>query len=191
MKLLVGLGNPGPEYEKTRHNVGFMIVDYLQDRHTFPAFSKKFHGLFSQGSINSQKAILLKPATYMNLSGKSVLEAAHFFKIPLEDIIVIHDELDLELGRIKCKIGGSHAGHNGLKSIDSLIGQGYYRLRFGISRPQHNNTASYVLTTFSPEQMQTVEKSIIAIDKHINDIIAGDITKFMNNCALSIRGDVK
>jgi peptidyl-tRNA hydrolase, PTH1 family len=136
MWLVVGLGNPGPEYENTRHNVGFMVVDALARRWRAGAFSSKFKGLLAQASAPSDSAQLLKPQTYMNLSGQAVQPAMAFFKIPLPNVIVVHDDLDLELGQIKIKRGGSHGGHNGLKSIDSQIGPEYLRVRAGIGHPR-------------------------------------------------------
>jgi PTH1 family peptidyl-tRNA hydrolase len=135
MWLVVGLGNPGREYENTRHNVGFMVLDVLARRHRL-GFGAKFKGELAQGTIASTPALLLKPQTFMNLSGQSVQPAMAFFKAPLDTIVVVHDDLDLELGQIKLKRGGSPGGHNGLKSIDSCIGQNYLRLRAGIGHPR-------------------------------------------------------
>ena len=135
MWMITGLGNPGREYENTRHNVGFMVVDLLARRHG-TSFQSKFKAELGQSLIARESAVLLKPQTFMNLSGQSVQPAMAFFKISLEHIVVIHDDLDLELGQIKIKRGGSHGGHNGLKSIDGLIGKEYLRLRAGIGHPR-------------------------------------------------------
>jgi PTH1 family peptidyl-tRNA hydrolase len=134
--LVVGLGNPGREYEGTRHNVGFMVVDALARRHRAPSFSSKFKAEVAQVSVRGESALLLKPQTFMNLSGQAVQPAMAFYKIPLEHILVVHDDLDLELGQIKLKRGGSPGGHNGLKSIDSQIGPNYLRVRAGIGHPR-------------------------------------------------------
>ncbi|HEY1100775.1 MAG TPA: aminoacyl-tRNA hydrolase [Myxococcota bacterium] len=135
MWLVVGLGNPGREYENTRHNVGFMVLDLLAKRHRL-GFGSKFKGELAQGTIAGDAAILLKPQTFMNLSGQSVQPTMTFFKVPLDKILVVHDDLDLELGQIKIKRGGSPGGHNGLKSIDGLVGQNYLRVRAGIGHPR-------------------------------------------------------
>jgi PTH1 family peptidyl-tRNA hydrolase len=135
MWLIVGLGNPGRDYEGTRHNVGFDVLDVLARRHRV-TFGTKFKGELGQGSIGGQSAALLKPQTFMNLSGQSVQPTMAFFKIPLETIVVVHDDLDLELGQIKLKRGGSSGGHNGLKSIDGALGPDYLRIRAGIGHPR-------------------------------------------------------
>jgi PTH1 family peptidyl-tRNA hydrolase len=135
MWLVVGLGNPGREYEGTRHNVGFDVVDVLARRHRI-SFGAKFKGELGQGSIAGTSTVVLKPQTYMNLSGQSVQPTMAFFKIPLDTIVVIHDDLDLELGQIKLKRGGSSGGHNGLKSIDGALGPNYLRIRAGIGHPR-------------------------------------------------------
>lgn len=135
MWLIVGLGNPGREYEATRHNVGFLVVDALARRHRV-AFGSKWKGEVGQGVIAGTPAALLKPQTFMNLSGQSVQPTMAFYKVPLENVVVVHDDLDLELGQIKLKRGGSSGGHNGLKSIDGAIGPSYLRVRAGIGHPR-------------------------------------------------------
>jgi len=187
MKLIIGLGNPGDEYIKTRHNVGFMILDAIADKFNFSQYSQKFHGHYAQGEIHHKKAILLKPQTYMNLSGRSAQECAHFFKIPLQDVIVFHDELDLELGRLKVKVGGSNAGHNGLKSLDECIGNGYTRVRFGVDRPLSKNTSSHVLSNFAKSEEPVVLETINTIIDNIKYLIDGNYTDFMNRCAVASR----
>ncbi len=136
MWLIVGLGNPGPDYEKTRHNVGFMVIDALAARQRDVKFQNKFKGDLAQLSIGGDSVLLLKPLTFMNLSGQSVQAAMAFFKVALDHIVVVHDDLDLQLGQIKLKSGGSAAGHNGLKSIDAHIGPNYLRVRAGIGHPR-------------------------------------------------------
>ena len=132
MFLIVGLGNPGKEYENTRHNVGFMVADTIFKEYGFANFKDKFDGLIAEGKIEGEKVYLLKPHTFMNLSGNSVIKAANFYKILPENIIVIHDDMDLPIGKIKAKIGGGSGGHNGIKSIDAAITPNYNRIRIGI-----------------------------------------------------------
>jgi len=158
MKLIVGLGNPGPTYYKNRHNIGFLIVDKLiKEFNAIDISNKKFSGeLYKKGNL-----LLLKPTTFMNLSGKSVQSVAHFYKINVDDILVIHDEIDLPYGAIRVKKGGGNGGHNGLKSIDSLVGKEYYRLRVGVDKPQRKEmVASYVLSDFSQEEQKSLDKLI-------------------------------
>ena len=152
--LIVGLGNPGPRYENTRHNIGFLAVDEIASRQGLQVTSKKFNGLYGQGSANGSVPItLLKPQTFMNLSGQSVQPCAHFFKIPVKRIIVIHDELDIPFGTIKLKEGGGHAGHNGLKSLINRLGsRDFIRVRVGIGRPQRQAVSDYVLSSFSTDE---------------------------------------
>lgn len=151
--LLVGLGNPGREYEATRHNIGMMWLDDLHTRHGATPWQKKFDGLFSSFSFAGTKVYLLKPQTYMNLSGKSVLPALTFFKLKPAQVMVVHDELDLPFGEMRQKTGGGDAGHNGLKSITQAIGPAYHRLRLGIGRPElKDQVSSYVLHPFSPAE---------------------------------------
>lgn len=156
MFLLVGLGNPGPEYALTRHNIGFMAVDALA---AAASFTSKFHGLSASLTIEGAKLILLKPQTFMNLSGKSVQAAMAFYKIPPENVIVLHDELDLPLGKIRIKLGGGANGHNGIKDIDQMVGPNYWRIRLGISHPgMKEQVHGHVLSKFSADEMSEVEK---------------------------------
>ena len=129
MYLVVGLGNPGEEYSKTRHNIGFMAADEIHSRYNFTPFKSKFEGLIAEGTIDNNKVLLLKPQTFMNLSGNSVSKVAKFYKIPVQNIVVIHDDKDLALGKLKAKNGGSAGGHNGLKNIDSHLTNQYNRIR--------------------------------------------------------------
>ena len=152
--LIVGLGNPGPKYAQTRHNIGFLMIDQLADQLSVQLSQQKFKGSYGQGSLpNGAPVTLLKPQTFMNLSGQSVAPCAQFFKIPPERIIVVHDELEFPFGVIKVKVGGGHAGHNGLKSINASLGvNSYVRLRIGIGRPKHGAVSDYVLSTFSVDE---------------------------------------
>ncbi len=160
MFLIVGLGNPGAEYAKTRHNAGFMAVDAIAEKFSFSPFRNKFDGLIAEGRIGGEKAYLLKPQTYMNLSGNSVVKAAAFYKILPSEIVVIHDDMDLPCGRLKTKTGGGAGGHNGLKSIDAAITPAYHRIRIGVGHPQGTGgeVVNYVLGGFS----KTDEKLIAA-----------------------------
>ena len=137
MFLIVGLGNPGAEYAKTRHNVGFMVADAIHGKYGFAPYKAKFDGLISEGKIDGEKVYLLKPQTYMKLSGYSVVKAAAFYKILPQNIVVIHDDMDLKITQIKAKLGGGAGGHNGLKSIDAAIGPNYNRVRLGIGHPDN------------------------------------------------------
>jgi len=156
MKLIVGLGNPGPTYATTRHNIGFMVIDKILQRFSYNDISKKsfFGKLYKLNDI-----LLLKPMTFMNLSGKSVQAVANFYKIKSSDILVVHDDLDLPFGALRVKIGGGHGGHNGLKSIDAVIGKEYNRLRLGIGKPEHKGMVTgYVLSPFSKEELVLLER---------------------------------
>ena len=154
--LVVGLGNPGAQYLSTRHNVGFLVVDALASRARIDVSKDKFNGHYGSGRIGSRSVVLLKPQTYMNRSGQSVVAAAQFFKVKPTSIIVIHDELDIEFSNLRLKLGGGHAGHNGLRSIINLLGsKEFIRLRMGIGRPKHGDVSRYVLSGFSaPEETE-------------------------------------
>ncbi len=166
-KLIVGLGNPGKKYLKNRHNAGFLALDFLIDKFNASKISSKFKGEL----FKSDNYFFLKPLTYMNLSGESVLSVKNFYKINNDNIIVIHDDIDLKLGALRFKKGGSSGGHNGLKSIDNLIGNDYYRIRIGIGRPERKeDVINYVLNDFDEKEMQCVEKTFENIYKAILDI---------------------
>ncbi|HHC28951.1 MAG TPA: aminoacyl-tRNA hydrolase, partial [Rhodobacterales bacterium] len=150
MKLFVGLGNPGAKYAHNRHNIGYMAVDRIAADHGFSPWRTKFQGQMCEGRLGADKIVLLKPETFMNLSGQSVGEAMRFFKLTPGDVTVFHDELDLAPGKLKLKQGGGHAGHNGLRSIHSHIGEAYGRVRLGIGHPGHKDrVAGYVLSDFA------------------------------------------
>lgn len=182
MFLVVGLGNPGKEYENTRHNVGFMAVDKIFDRHHFSQFKSKFDGLIAEGQIGAEKVLLLKPQTYMNLSGNSVVKAALFYKILPENIIVLHDDVDLNLGRLKAKCGGGAAGHNGLKSIDANITPLYNRIRIGVGRPSNPdfNMADFVLSRLSKADEKTLSQSLDTAADAVEVLIANGIESCAN-----------
>lgn len=181
MKLIVGLGNPGERYNNTRHNIGFMLLDRLVAKLEISDSSKKFESIvYKKGNL-----ILLKPQTYMNLSGKAVIACSNFFKVPKENLIVVHDDLDLELCKLKVKIGGGSGGNNGIKSIDECIGPDYKRLRIGIGRPQHKTQiVDYVLDLFDKEQEPQVLKTLDLICDNISLLLNGDDAGFLNKIAL-------
>lgn len=161
MWLIVGLGNPGPKYELTRHNIGFLAIDYALTSLGNAPMKSGFNGLFAQGNLEGEKVILLKPQTYMNKSGLSVQAAAAFYKIRPDHIIVLHDDMDLLLGQMRIKQGGGHGGHNGLRDIDAHLGANYVRIRLGIGRPAIKGTESdFVLHPFSNAELKTVEEVI-------------------------------
>lgn len=166
MQLIVGLGNHGKKYENNRHNVGFMAVDEIAVKYGFPPFKEKFKGLISKGEIEGVEIVLLKPQTYMNLSGEAVQQTAVFYKISASDITVIHDDIDLSLGTVKIKVGGGNAGHNGLKSIDSKIGNNYRRIRIGVGRPEYD-VSSYVLSDFGKEEVLTINEAIYDVVRNL------------------------
>jgi len=154
MRLVVGLGNPGSRYARNRHNVGFMAVDLIARRHGVPGFRSRFKGELAEGVIGGERRLLLKPQTYMNDSGESVAEAARFFKISPDEIVVIHDEIDLRPGKLRVKRGGGTAGHNGLRSIDALLGPDFWRVRIGIGHPGIKELVQpYVLQNFPSEEV--------------------------------------
>ena len=156
-KLIVGLGNPGPQYSWTRHNAGFMVLDRLSRLSGIPVTRKAFSGLAGDGSWAGERVYLLKPQTFMNLSGRSVAEALRFYKLSLSDLIVIHDDLDIPFGKVKLKEGGGHGGHNGLRSLAQELGSpDYARIRVGIGRPVHGDVVNYVLTGFAKGEMDAL-----------------------------------
>ena len=185
MRLLVGLGNPGSDYAKNRHNIGFMAVDNIVHRHSFAPFRSKFQGQLCEGKIAGQKVLILKPTTYMNESGKAVQAAMAFYKLPLEDIIVFHDEMDLAAGKIRMKTGGGHAGHNGIRSIQSHIGAGFQRVRLGVGHPgDKEKVVGHVLKDFSKADQQWLDKMIEAIGESADLLIKGEDSGFMSKISL-------
>ena len=175
MFLIVGLGNPGKLYSNNRHNIGYKILDNIREMYSFPEFSKKFKSEFSKTELNKSILFLLKPITFMNNSGIALKEIKNFYNIDINNIYVIHDEIDLDQGRVKVKKGGGHNGHNGLKSIDKLIGKNYNRVRVGVSRPSkvseenvNENISNWVLSDFtSNEKDQWLDKTINYVSKMI------------------------
>lgn len=187
MLLLVGLGNPGSEHKRQRHNVGFMAIDAIADRHNFQPFKKRFHGEIAEGVLDGIKTLLLKPLTYMNLSGKSVGEAAHFYKLPPAQVVVMHDELDLAAGKIRIKTGGGNAGHNGLRSIDAAIGPNYRRLRIGIGHPGKDRVLGYVLQNFASDEHDWLDPLLAAMAAEAGFLARDDDAGFMTKVALVLQ----
>ncbi|MGM9552444.1 MAG: aminoacyl-tRNA hydrolase, partial [Clostridia bacterium] len=178
--LIVGLGNPGKEYEKTRHNVGFTAIDYLAYNQNISISKIKFKGIYGDGFIGGEKCILLKPQTYMNLSGESVREAAEYFKIDVNSIIVVYDDVDIEPGRIRIRPKGSAGGHNGIKSIIyQLQSDEFPRVRFGVGKAEHD-MVNHVLGKFSEEDGVKVSDAIRKLPDIINTIIKGSVSDAMN-----------
>lgn len=181
MKMVVGLGNPGDEFVNTRHNIGFMIVDYYLKKLNINKMSKKFNGLYVKWTYKGENFILLKPLSYMNLSGPVVKRYADYFKIKSEDILVIHDDLDLPIGKIKLKIKGSSGGHNGIKSIiDSLNTELFPRFKIGIDKNSLISTKDYVLGRFKDKDLEVIEKIYSFSSDIINDFIINDFDKIMS-----------
>lgn len=162
MKLIVGLGNPGREYELTRHNIGFMVIDELAKRWNISLNEQKFKGVFGAGFVNGEKVVLLKPLTYMNLSGESIRPLMDYYKIDVEDFVVLYDDLDIPVGKLRLRMKGSAGGHNGVKSTIAHLGtQEFQRIRMGIDRPKNGmKVPDYVLGRFSAEEMPEVESAI-------------------------------
>lgn len=178
IRLFVGLGNPGPDYEDTRHNAGFWWIDALaREFKTSLVMDKSYHGMVARVSVQGQSVWLLKPMTFMNLSGKSVASLANFFKIPPQDILVAHDELDIAPGEAKIKLGGSHAGHNGLRDIHAQLGSDqYWRLRLGVGHPGNKaEVINWVLKKPSPDHRIAIEQTIDRALKALPQFLAGDM----------------
>ncbi len=187
--LFVGLGNPGDEHQGNRHNIGFMLIDALASEYNFSSFRSKFQGHLSEGKLENQKLILLKPITYMNNSGQSVKAAAKFFKIKPERIVVFHDELDLEPGKIRIKQGGGNAGHNGLKSVQAHMGSpGFWRVRMGIGHPgDRNKVHSYVLKDFAKTEQKWLEPLLDACARHAGLLVQGEVNDYMSKVVMDIK----
>ncbi|MEE9454444.1 MAG: aminoacyl-tRNA hydrolase [Paracoccaceae bacterium] len=184
MKLFVGLGNPGAKYAHNRHNIGFMALDRIADDHAFSPWRGKFQGQLSEGRLGREKVILLKPETFMNLSGQSVGAAMRFFKLTSADITVFHDELDLIPGKCRVKTGGGHAGHNGLRSIHQHIGPEYQRVRLGIGHPGHKDrVAAYVLQDFAKADDTWLGDVLRGVADGASDLARDEAARFMNAIA--------
>jgi PTH1 family peptidyl-tRNA hydrolase len=190
MQIWAGLGNPGPQYALHRHNVGFMACDVIADMHGFGAVQKKFSGWVQEGRIGGEKILLLKPATFMNQSGRSVGEALRFYKLGMEDLTVFHDELDLAPFRIKVRTGGGLAGHNGLRSISQhLGGPDFHRVRIGIGHPGHKDRVTgHVLGNYAKGEMDALTDMLAAIGAEAEWLAKGDPARFMSDVALRMNG---
>jgi PTH1 family peptidyl-tRNA hydrolase len=187
MRLVVGLGNPGPRYAGNRHNIGFMAADAIVRRHSFGPVRQRFHGLVSEGTIGGEKVVALCPETFMNDSGRAVQAAVQFFKLQPADVIVIYDEIDLALGKVRVKRGGGAGGHNGIRSIDAHIGQDYWRVRLGVDHPGVKELVkAYVLQDFFKEERPVVEQMLTAVADALPLLIAGDDGRFMNKVSVAI-----
>lgn len=190
MKLFVGLGNPGAEYARHRHNVGFMALDRIASAHGFGAWRKRFQGETAEGTIGGERVVLLKPMTYMNESGRAVGEAARFLKIPLEDIYVFHDEIDLAPAKLKVKSGGGNAGHNGLRSITAHMGNDYTRVRIGVGHPGSKDAvAHYVLHDFAKAEYGWLDPMLDAMADASAFLAKGDSSRFLSHVALKTRDE--
>lgn len=190
MKLIVGLGNPGAEYALHRHNIGFMAIDRIAELHRLPPWRKKFSGLFTEGEIGGKRALLLKPQTYMNDSGRSVQEAAHFHKIAVGDIVVLHDELDLAPSKIRVKTGGGNAGHNGLRSISANLGNDYVRVRLGIGHPGSKELVhNWVLSNFAKSDREWLAALLTAIADAAARLADGKFERFQTDVARAMAHD--
>ncbi len=184
MRLLVGLGNPGPAYAGHRHNVGFMAVDRIAQVHGFEPWRARFAGLAADGRVGDMRVLALKPQTFMNESGQAVRRALDFFKLAPGDVIVFHDELDLAPGKVRARLGGGAAGHNGIRSIIAHIGPDFERVRLGIGHPGHKDRVTpYVLSDFAKTDRDWVEAMLEAVAAEAGWLVAGDAARFMNEVA--------
>jgi peptidyl-tRNA hydrolase, PTH1 family len=186
--LIAGLGNPGAEYARNRHNAGFMAVDTIHASYPFAPWRSRFHGLISEGAFGGRKTFLLKPMTYMNESGRSLGEAAHFFKLPLSAVVVIHDEIALEAAKLKVKTGGGDAGNNGARSITAALGPDYRRVRIGVGHPgEKSRVSGHVLGNFSRSDEDWLVPLLSAIAEAAPLLARDDDAGFMNKVTLILR----
>lgn len=190
MQLWVGLGNPGPAYALHRHNVGFMAVDVIAEMHGFGPWKKQFQGWTAEGRMGSEKILILKPATFMNESGRSVGEAMRFYKLGVEDVTVFHDELDLAPMKVKVKRGGGTAGHNGLRSTEAHIGNAFRRVRIGIGHPGHKDKVTpHVLGNYHKSELDALTDMLGAIGAEAEWLARDDDVRFMNDVAMRLADD--
>lgn len=186
--LLVGLGNPGDRYAANRHNIGFRAIDAIARMHAFAPFRSRFQGEMAAGRLDDHELLAFKPMTFMNESGRAVGAAARFFKIPVEDIIVFHDEIDLAAGKMRVKRGGGAAGHNGLRSIDAHLGSDYRRVRLGLGHPGgKERVVGHVLADFAEADVSWLEPLLEAVARHLPLLLAGDEGQYMSKVALALQ----
>src|SRR6266850_1135652 len=187
MLLLVGLGNPGAGYVGNRHNVGFMVVQAIAKRHGIGPWRRRFQGVAAEGPLGSERVLLLLPGTFMNDSGRAVAEAAHFYKLGLSEIVVIHDEIELPPGKVRVKTGGGNAGHNGLRSISEHIGNDYRRVRIGVGHPGHKDLVhAYVLNDFARDERPWVETLCGVMADNADLLARGADPSFQNKVHLAM-----
>ena len=188
MQIWTGLGNPGPQYAMHRHNIGFMVCDVIAEMHAFGPAQKKFSGWVQEGRIGTEKVLLLKPATFMNESGRAVGEALRFYKLGTEALTVFHDELDLAPFKVKVRTGGGLAGHNGLRSIDKHLGPDFRRVRIGIGHPGHKDRVTgHVLGNYAKAEQDDLVQMLAAISSEANRLAAGDDVRFMSDVAMRMQ----
>lgn len=188
MQIWAGLGNPGPRYAMHRHNIGFLALDVIADMHSFGPVQKKFSGWVQEGRIGNEKILLLKPATFMNESGRSVGEALRFYKLGTDALTVFHDELDLAPFKVKVKQGGGHAGHNGLRSIDKHLGPEFRRVRIGIGHPGHKDRVhGYVLGNYAKSEQDDLTQMLGGIGAEAHWLAEGNDARFMSEMALRMQ----
>ncbi len=187
MLVFVGLGNPGPKYESNRHNIGFMAVDEIVRRHSFGAWRAKFKGQVAEGFLAGEKVLCLKPATFMNDSGRAVADVVNFYKLDPSEVTVLYDDLDLPMGKVRFKQGGGHGGHNGLRSIDTYVGKDFQRVRIGIGHPgEKHRVHGHVLSDFAKAELPLAEKVLDAVAENAGALAAGRPDQFMNRVSLAL-----
>jgi PTH1 family peptidyl-tRNA hydrolase len=188
MRLFVGLGNPGTKYQDNRHNIGFMAVDEIARRHGFAPWRRRFQGEASEGWLGQERVILLKPTTFMNNSGHAVQDAVHFYKLAQGDVVVFHDEIELTPAKVRVKVGGGIAGHNGLRSISAHIGNEYRRVRLGIGHPGvKDRVLTHVLDDFARSERPWVEALVNVVAENAALLVAGQDTAFQNKVHLAVQ----
>lgn len=183
MYLVVGLGNPGKQYDMTRHNIGFHTIDYIADEYRVKVNKLKYKALYGECSIGGEKVLLIKPQTYMNLSGESLIDFVKFFKVPVENVLVINDDISLDTGKLRIRAKGSAGGHNGLKSIIYQLGSDeFVRLKIGVGAPEHKDyeLADYVLGRFTKDEVPILEETIIKCKKAVEEIIKNGVESAMS-----------
>ena len=187
MRLLVGLGNPGEKHKNNRHNIGFMAVEAIARRHGFPPWRRRFQGVTAEGPLGGVRVLLLLPGTFMNESGRAVAEAAHFYKLDAGHVVVLHDEAELPPGKVRLKLGGGNAGHNGLRSITEHIGNDYHRVRLGVGHPGNKDMMeSYVLQDFAKSERPWVEALCDIVADNVALLIEGKDSTFQNKVHLAM-----